>query len=176
MLNKSSLKGSMTTLDCSVLFLAGRALRNCRHLQHRVLALNNQAIKRPLAPAVVRSFFELVLCWSCKAVWASICFCCCSTLLQSFFEKLVTTSRLPGRAHVKISPFLSRTTKSGFTSATSSAIKPYCGVPLASALVVEGHRLERHDRFAGFVHRFNVVLEAARRESSAQFSIGIDKD
>src|SRR4029077_14086778 len=61
---------------------------------------------------------------------------------------------------------------SGYVLSDQAELRRVLGV----ALVMEGHRLERQNRFAGFVHRFNVVLEAARRETSAQFSIGIDKD
>ena len=38
---------------------------------------------------------------------------------------------------VMMSPFLSRTTRSGATSATSSAIRPYCVVPFLSLLYLK---------------------------------------
>ncbi len=41
-------------------------------------------------------------------------------------------------------------------------------------LIVEGHWLECQERFAGLVHRFNIVLEASRRGSGTQLSRGID--
>ena len=45
---------------------------------------------------------------------------------------------------------------------------------LFGIVLVEGHWLERQERFAGLVHRFNIVLEASRRGSGAQLSRGID--
>ena len=62
-----------------------------------------------------------------------------------------------------ISPFLPRTTSWGSTSATSSAIKPYCCRAFPVAVVFEGYWLEPVQRFAGLVHRLNVVFEAPGR-------------
>ena len=39
---------------------------------------------------------------------------------------------------------------------------------------MERHRLKRQDRFAGFIHRFNVVLKPPRRDDRAQLTVGID--
>ena len=40
--------------------------------------------------------------------------------------------------------------------------------------VTKGHRLERQDRFAGFIHRFNLVLESLRRSRNAKLSTGVN--
>ena len=55
--------------------------------------------------------------------------------------------------------------ESGFTFATSSAIKPNCGVlaGLLSLRVSEAHRLEGQYCFAGFIHWLDVFLKPRRR-------------
>ena len=44
------------------------------------------------------------------------------------------------------------------------------------ALVMERHRLERQERFAGFVHRFNLFLEPARGAGGPELTVDIYKD
>ncbi len=46
----------------------------------------------------------------------------------------------------------------------------------AVALVVKAHRLKRQDRFAGLVHRFNLMLEPPRGTLCAQLPCGIYND
>ena len=41
-------------------------------------------------------------------------------------------------------------------------------------LVAEGHRFERENRFARFVHRFDLVLETRRGSDRAELTVGID--
>ena len=41
-------------------------------------------------------------------------------------------------------------------------------------LVAEGHRFEREDRFARFVHRFDSVLETRRGDDRAEVAVGVD--
>ena len=41
-------------------------------------------------------------------------------------------------------------------------------------LVVEGHRFQRKNCFARFVHRLNRILESLRRNHCTQVAIGID--
>ena len=41
---------------------------------------------------------------------------------------------------------------------------------------MKGDRLERQDGFAGFIHRFNFVLEPPRGTGRAELAVGIDQD
>jgi len=68
----------------------------------------------------------------------------------------------------------SRTTRLGFTSATSWAINPNCGVPVFVGFVLEYHRFDRHNSFAGITHRFNLRLEPLRRTHRTELTCRVD--
>src|ERR1043166_4292679 len=44
------------------------------------------------------------------------------------------------------------------------------------ALVAEGHRLQRENRFAALIHRFHCFLEACRGDCGTKMTVGIDYD
>jgi len=48
--------------------------------------------------------------------------------------------------------------------------------PASVALVMERHRLERQDGFAGTVHRFDFVFETPRRADRAELTGRVDQD